>query len=92
MDSKANELSISMVQWVMACVTFTSASILINGSPSTLFKLQRGLRQGDPLSPFLFVLIAEALNQIILKATSMRLWSGIEICKDGPQDLTPTIC
>ncbi|XP_048491371.1 uncharacterized protein LOC125492703 [Beta vulgaris subsp. vulgaris] len=63
-------------KWIMSCV---SASILINGSPSKPFKLQRGLRQGDPLSPFLFVLIVEALNQLIRKATSMQLWNGIGV-------------
>lgn len=70
-------------QWIMTCVTTASASILVNGSPSEPFKLQRGLRQGDPLSPFLFVLIVEALNQIIIKATNMHLWKGIECCKNG---------
>lgn len=67
----------------MSCVTSASASILVNGSPSAPFKLQRGLRQGDPLSPFLFVLIGEVLNQVILKATNMGLWSGLEIRKNG---------
>nr|CCA66178.1 hypothetical protein [Beta vulgaris subsp. vulgaris] len=70
-------------QWIMTCVTTASASILVNGSPSTPFKLKRGLRQGDPLSPFLFVLIGEALNQVILKATNMGLWSGVEVCRNG---------
>lgn len=70
-------------KWVMACVASASASILINGSPSRPFKLHRGLRQGDPLSPFLFVIIGEALNQIIKKATGLNLWRGIEISKDG---------
>lgn len=69
--------------WVMACVTSASASILINGSPSTPFKLQRGLRQGDPLSPFLFVLVVEALNLMIRKATGLRLWKGVECRKNG---------
>ena len=71
-------------KWVMACVTSASASILINGSPSRPFKLHRGLRQGDPLSPFLFVLIVEALNRIIMKATSSNAWKGIECSKNGP--------
>lgn len=61
----------------------SSASILVNGSPTVPFKLQRGLRQGDPLSPFLFVLIAETLDIIIKKASNLGLWSGVEICKDG---------
>lgn len=70
-------------EWIMTCVTTASASILINGSPCTPFKLKRGLRQGDPLSPFLFVLIGEVLNQVIAKAVEKGLWSGVEVCKNG---------
>lgn len=42
-----------------------AASILVNGSPTAPFKLHRGLRQGDPLSPFLFDLIVETLSLVI---------------------------
>lgn len=68
--------------WVLSCISSTSASILINGSPSVPFKLQRGLRQGDPISPFLFVFIVEALNQLISKATNKGLWRGVKIGKN----------
>lgn len=70
--------------WINACVTSAAASVIINGTPTTPFKLHRGLRQGDPLSPFLFVLVVEALNLLIQKATSLNLWSGIKSCKKGP--------
>lgn len=58
-----------------------SASILVNGSPS----LHRGLRQGDPLSPFLFDIVVECLNLLIVKATTLNLWEGIEISPGGPK-------
>lgn len=70
-------------EWMHSCVMSASASILINGSPSSTFKLQRGLRQGDPLSPFLFNLAVEPLNLLIQKSVSLGLWSGIEICRNG---------
>lgn len=60
-------------------------NILINGSPSSPIKLQKGLRQGDPLSPFLFNIIVEVLHLIIEKSTSMQLWEGIEACPGGPR-------
>ena len=71
--------------WIRTCVSSASASILINGSPTPPIKLSRGLRQGDPLSPFLFTLIAEPLNLLIKKAVSLSLWDGIEVCRGGPK-------
>ncbi|XP_057249213.1 uncharacterized protein LOC130590681 [Beta vulgaris subsp. vulgaris] len=72
------------ILWISSCVSSATASILLNGTPTKPFKLQRGLRQGDPLSPFLFILVVEVLNLLIKKATAMGFWSGIEVCKYGP--------
>nr|CCA66180.1 hypothetical protein [Beta vulgaris subsp. vulgaris] len=72
-------------EWIKTCVTSASASILVNGSPTPPFKLHRGLRQGDPLSPFLFVLVGEVLSQMISKATSLQLWRGIPACSRGSE-------
>lgn len=70
-------------KWISACVSTASTSILINGSPSKPFKLQQSLRQGDPLSPFLFNLVIESLNQVMCKAISLNMWNGIVIGKAG---------
>lgn len=53
------------VDWIMSCVTSTSFSVLIKGEPSKLFGNSRGLQQGDPLSPYFFVIMVEGLGRFI---------------------------
>ena len=48
-------------QWIQSCLRSSRGSILINGSPTSEFQFFKGLKQGDSLSPFLFILIMESL-------------------------------
>ncbi|GJT05143.1 putative RNA-directed DNA polymerase, eukaryota, reverse transcriptase zinc-binding domain protein [Tanacetum coccineum] len=57
-------------------------SVLINGSPTREFKLEKGFRQGDLLSPLLFILAVEALNVALLEARNNHSFRGIEVGKD----------
>jgi hypothetical protein len=54
-------------------------SILVNGSPNGFFGSYRGLRQGDPLSPLLFVFVMEALSQMISAAVQGGLLEGFKV-------------
>ncbi|GKA61680.1 putative RNA-directed DNA polymerase, eukaryota, reverse transcriptase zinc-binding domain protein [Tanacetum coccineum] len=56
---------------------------MINGSPSNEFKMERDLRQGDPLSPFLFLIVAEALQVCILDACNKGLYNGVSLAGCG---------
>lgn len=70
---------IKIVKTIMLCVRSVSFSILINGSPSTMFKPKRGIRQGDPLSPYLFIICAEVLSGLITKYHEQDKIHGISI-------------
>ena len=53
--------------WLKTCATTVRFSVLVNGSPVGFFGSSRGLQQGDPLSPLLFLLIMEVLSLILKK-------------------------
>ena len=66
-------------KWIASCITTSRISIIFNGCPCKPFRMGRGLRQGDPLSPFLFVLVTEVLNRVLIRAAEVGLFKGLQI-------------
>lgn len=69
--------------WMLRCSTNSSFSILINGETKGFFRRSRGLRQRDPLSPFIFILAV--LNLMLLQAKHQNMFSGFIVKWDGTQ-------
>ncbi|XP_074270950.1 uncharacterized protein LOC141594862 [Silene latifolia] len=77
-------LSGSMVHLIMSTIETVTYDILINGAPMEKFEPRCGIRQGDPLSPYIFALCTEVLSQMILYAQDGTFIKSIKICKNGP--------
>ncbi|RVX22513.1 Kinesin-like protein KIN-7C, mitochondrial [Vitis vinifera] len=75
---------INRMKWCCSTATFL---ILINGSPSGLFRSSRGLRQGDPLFPYLFLFAMEALSQLLSCARNGGFISGFRVGGRGREGL-----
>ena len=67
------------INWISQCVQTVSYSLLLNGSHIGTFKPTRGLRQGDPLSPYLFLMCANILSCALLKQETFHNLKGIKI-------------
>ena len=67
------------IKWIEGCLKSASISVLVNSSPSSEFIPQRGLRQGDPLAPLLFNIVAEALNGLVREAMGKNLFRGFQV-------------
>jgi len=59
---------------IKECVSTATALVLVNGSPTDKFPLERGLHQGDPLSPFLFLLATEGLNVMMSEMVTTNIF------------------
>jgi hypothetical protein len=73
------------IKWMKACVCSGKMSVLINGCPTEEINISRGLKQGDPLAPFLFLLVAEGLGAIMRNAVGLNRFSPFAV---GSGDLT----
>ena len=69
---------------IMRCITTVSHSVLINGVAHGNIVPSRGLRQGDPLSSYLFLLCTDGFSSLINKAVRSHILSGLSICRGCP--------
>ncbi|MCH96040.1 RNA-directed DNA polymerase (Reverse transcriptase), partial [Trifolium medium] len=71
------------IEWIRACVFAGNLSILVNGCPTSEINIQRGLKQGDPLAPFLFLLVAEGFAGLMRSAVDKNLFKGFGVGSEG---------
>ncbi|GLT85699.1 hypothetical protein SLE2022_038800 [Rubroshorea leprosula] len=81
---KAHGFCEKWTQMVMQCVSTVSYTVGINGNQTPFFAPQRGLQQGDPLSPYLYLFIADILSHLLLTATAKKKISGYKIRRRSP--------
>lgn len=72
------------IRWIMACVNSVTYSVLVNGQSHGFIQPKRGLRQGDPLSPFLFVMCTKTLIHLLQKSERDNKLCGVKFSEEGP--------
>lgn len=70
--------------WIMMCITTVTYSVLINGEPTKFIKPSRGLRQGDPISPYLYIICTESLSKLIKQNIQNHKLHGFKTLRSGP--------
>ncbi|XP_026455164.1 uncharacterized protein LOC113356280 [Papaver somniferum] len=69
--------------WIRNCLSYSKISVLVNGSAHGFFSSSKGLRQGDPLSLFLFTIVGEVLSHMLNKAQQIGKISGFSVKNGG---------
>jgi hypothetical protein len=73
-----------MINVIMNCITSVQSNVIWNGSRSDYFTPQCGVRQGDPMSPYLFVLCIDRLSHLIEEAIESGKWKPMRAGRNGP--------
>ncbi|KAJ0877929.1 putative RNA-directed DNA polymerase [Helianthus annuus] len=69
--------------WIEGVLGSARSSVLVNGSPTFEFSCEKGIRQGDPISPFLFLIVMEGLSSLIRMACDKGMFQGVRLNNDG---------
>lgn len=73
------------ISWMKATVFSGNSSVLVNGSPTSEFPIMKGIRQQDPLAPFLFLIAAEGLHTMITRVVESNQFSGFSFGSNQPK-------
>lgn len=76
---------VNLIKLINNCITTVSYKVLINGQPSRSIFPDKGIRQGDPLSPYLFILCANAFPSLLKEAASAKEIHGIKVARAAPE-------
>ena len=77
-------LPMNLIDITMSCISTVSTLILVNGDALDPIYPLRGIRQGDPLSPYLFILYMEFLGQLVEEKCRENLWQPIKVSQSRP--------
>lgn len=88
--TKFNLHPTSLIEWIMTYVTSCTFQVKVNNHLSDTWKPSCGIRQGDPLSPYLFILCQELFVHLLLRQTSAHRLQGLRLCSSGPS--LPILC
>ena len=74
----------NLIEIIMSCISSVSTSLLFNGGSLEPFKPSRDIRQGDPLSLYIFILCMEHLSQLIQEKCEAKVWCPVKASRSGP--------
>ena len=74
-----------LISLIMSCVSSSFIFILVNGGALEPFYPSRGIRQDDPMSPYLFILCMEVLGALIEEKCKAKLWNYVKASQGSPE-------